>query len=130
MLLIENSAGKASGNSAKQMISQLIFIGTECRVSSAWSRVRTARLSFRLASPRGYLYDSEMARRRTKNRTGLARIEGVPFHNLWVGFVCLRCHELNTMDVGSEILDPNAAFETAVWPCKKCRYDHCRSSDL
>lgn len=71
-----------------------------------------------------------MARRKTNNRTGLARIEGVPVHDVWVGFVCLKCHQLNTIDIGTELLDPQAAFETGAWPCGKCGYLHSRNSDL
>jgi hypothetical protein len=71
-----------------------------------------------------------MARRKTKNRTGLDRIEGIRVHNAWVGFVCLNCSELNVLDIGTKLLDPQATFETAEWPCKKCGYLHNRNSDL
>lgn len=71
-----------------------------------------------------------MARRKTKNRTGLARIEGIPFHNAWVGFICLKCRELTTIDIGTKLIDPQAAFESASWPCGKCGYIHSKDSDL
>jgi len=71
-----------------------------------------------------------MPRRKTKNRTGLQRIEGVPFHDAWIAFVCLKCSELNLINVGTQLLDPQTAFQTASWPCRKCGYKHCRSTDL
>ncbi|MBI3851881.1 MAG: HNH endonuclease [Verrucomicrobia bacterium] len=71
-----------------------------------------------------------MARRKTKNRTGLARIEGILFHNVWVGFVCLKCRELTTIDIGTKMIDPQTAFETVSWPCQKCSYVHTKDSDL
>lgn len=71
-----------------------------------------------------------MARRKTKNRTGLTRIEGVPFHNVWVGFFCLNCRELTTIDIGAEFIDPQSAFDSANWPCGKCDYVHSKNSDL
>lgn len=71
-----------------------------------------------------------MARRKTKNRTRLARIEGIPAHNVWVGFVCLKCRELTTIDIGAKLIDPQSAFETASWPCQKCGHVHSKDSDL
>jgi hypothetical protein len=71
-----------------------------------------------------------MARRKTKHRTGLARIEGVPAHDAWVGFICLKCCDLNLISIGSELLDPQTTFETARWLCKKCGFVHGRTSNL
>ena len=71
-----------------------------------------------------------MARRNAKNRTGLYRIEGIPVHNAWVGFICLNCGELDVIDVGTSLLDPQTAFETAKWRCGKCGYLHSKNSDL
>ncbi len=71
-----------------------------------------------------------MPRRKTKNRTGLQRIEGVPFHHAWIAFVCLKCSELNSVDIGTRLLDPETAFQEACWSCKKCGYKHCRTTNL
>jgi hypothetical protein len=71
-----------------------------------------------------------VTRRKAKNKTGLSRIKGIPYHDAWVGFICLKCNELNNIRIGDELLDPKEAFETAVWECKKCFYVHSKESDL
>lgn len=71
-----------------------------------------------------------MARRKTVNRTGLPRIEGIPYHDAWVGFICLSCKELTNINIGQELLSPKTGYETAEWKCTKCDFLHCRESDL
>ncbi|MDO8537713.1 MAG: hypothetical protein Q7S21_02410 [archaeon] len=71
-----------------------------------------------------------MPRRKTKNITGLSRIEGIPFHEAWVGFICLSCKELNNIRIGNSLLEPKTAYETCGWECLKCGYVHSRNSDL
>ena len=71
-----------------------------------------------------------MARRKTKNRTGLERIEGVPVHHAFVAYVCLRCSHLNHIDVGLTLLDPQHIIETAPWTCSNGGYIHQREADL
>jgi hypothetical protein len=71
-----------------------------------------------------------MTRRKTKNITGLSRIEGIPYHDVWVGFICLNCKELNNIDIGKDLIDPDVAFETCEWECSKCNYVHSKDSDL
>src|SRR5947207_4079248 len=71
-----------------------------------------------------------MARRRTVNRTGLPRIEGIAVHDAFVGFICLKCSTLNHLKVGDNLLDPESAFAGAEWPCDHCGYEHCRKADL
>ncbi|MBI3601141.1 MAG: hypothetical protein HY097_10965, partial [Nitrospinae bacterium] len=71
-----------------------------------------------------------MARRKTKNITGLARIEGIPYHDAWVGFICLSCGSLNNIRIGLQLLDPKTTYETAEWKCSKCGYLHSKNSDL
>jgi 5-methylcytosine-specific restriction endonuclease McrA len=71
-----------------------------------------------------------MPRRKSKNVTGLSRIEGVQVHNAWIGFICLKCSELNVIDIGTQLLNPAAAFQSAKWECKSCSYVHSRNSDL
>lgn len=70
-----------------------------------------------------------MTRRKTVNKTGLPRIEGIPIHDAWVGFICLSCKELNNINIGTELLDPKSADELE-WKCKKCGYLHSKDSDL
>lgn len=71
-----------------------------------------------------------MTRRKTKNKTGLSRIEGIPFHEAWIGFICLNCKELNNIKIGSNLLDPKIAYDTCEWVCSKCHYVHSNESDL
>lgn len=71
-----------------------------------------------------------MPRRKTVHHTGLERIEGIPFHDAWVGFVCVKCSVLTHIQVGATLLDPQSSFESAAWKCKKCGYVHSRNSDL
>jgi hypothetical protein len=71
-----------------------------------------------------------MARRKTRNVTGLARLPGVSVHHAWVAFVCLKCSELNLIDVGTQLPESQTAFETARWPCRKCGYTHRKEADL
>ncbi|MDQ6762421.1 MAG: hypothetical protein M3015_07315 [Bacteroidota bacterium] len=71
-----------------------------------------------------------MTRRKTINKTGLSRIEGIPYHDAWVGFICLSCKELNNVNIGSKLLSPKNAYETSEWKCTKCGYLHSKESDL
>lgn len=71
-----------------------------------------------------------MARRKIKNITGLSRIEGVPFHEAWVGFICLSCKELNNIRIGNNLLEPKTSYETCKWECSKCKYIHSKKSNL
>ena len=71
-----------------------------------------------------------MVRRKTKNITGLSRIEGIPYHNAWVGFICLSCNSLNNIRIGLQLLDPETTYKTVEWKCSKCDYLHSKYSDL
>lgn len=71
-----------------------------------------------------------MARRQTVNKTRISRLEGIPFHDAWVGFICLSCKELNNINIGSELLHPATACESAEWKCVQCGYLHSKDSDL
>lgn len=71
-----------------------------------------------------------MARRQAVNITGLNRIEGIPVHHAWVGYICLKCSSLNTINIGLKLIDPNDAYETQSWKCRKCGYVHAKTSDL
>jgi hypothetical protein len=71
-----------------------------------------------------------MVRRKTRNQTGLSRIEGIPYHDAWVGFICLNCKELNNIRIGYQLLEPKTAYKTCEWKCAKCGYVHSKESDL
>ncbi len=71
-----------------------------------------------------------MTRRKITNITGLERIEGIPYHDAWIGFICLHCRSLNNIRIGLQLLDPKTSYETAEWTCDKCGYPHSKSSDL
>lgn len=71
-----------------------------------------------------------MVRRKTVHRTGLERIEGIPVHDAWIGFVCVQCSQFNCVRTGRTLLDSQAAFEAASWKCRNCGFLHSRNSDL
>lgn len=71
-----------------------------------------------------------MTRRKTKHRTGIPRIEGIPYHEAWVTYVCVRCKSLNHLRIGLELLTPQEAYETAEWICESCGFVHSRESDI
>lgn len=71
-----------------------------------------------------------MPRRKVIHRTGLERIEGIPFHDAWIGFICLKCSELNHIKIGLKLFEPESSFETASWPCRRCGYVHSKGTDL
>ena len=73
-----------------------------------------------------------MARRKTKHKTGLKRIAGIGIktHNPWIGYVCLNCGELNCTPLEGALLDPQTAYLTESWHCRKCKYIHSKSSPL
>lgn len=65
-----------------------------------------------------------MARRQTKNRTGIPRIEDLRANDAWVGFSCIKCARVTTISVGNSLVAPAAAFESATWRCARCKYMH------
>jgi len=71
-----------------------------------------------------------MTRRKTKNITGLPRIEGIPYHDAWVSFICLSCNRLNNLNIGDELLDPHTTYENAAWGCSNCGFVHNKNIDL
>jgi 5-methylcytosine-specific restriction endonuclease McrA len=71
-----------------------------------------------------------MPRRRTRNRTGIPRVEGRPVHDAWVGFNCVRCGHVNRVHIGPTLLTPEDAYETARWRCGECSFIHSRGSNL
>lgn len=71
-----------------------------------------------------------MARRRTKNRTGIPRIAGTPYHDPWIQFTCVACRKVNVLHIGPELITAKQAFETAQWGCEFCEYIHERGAPL
>ncbi len=71
-----------------------------------------------------------MARRKTVNKTGILRIEGIPYHEAWVAYKCLMCKEMNYVLTGHQLLNPSEAIENAVWKCGKCGFIHSKETDL
>lgn len=73
-----------------------------------------------------------MTRRKTKHRTGLPRIEGIGIkvHHAWIGYVCVNCEALNLFLIGDKLLGPNETYNSAVWKCCKCSYEHSKNSPL
>ena len=71
-----------------------------------------------------------MTRRTTTNLTGISRLEGIPYHDAWVGFICVKCHHLNHVSVGKKLLNPAKAYEDSSWKCNKCKFKHSRNTAL
>jgi len=71
-----------------------------------------------------------MDRRKTVNRTGILRIEGIPYHDAWVAYKCVNCREMNYIRIGQQLMNPNEALENAVWKCEHCGFVHSKESDL
>ncbi len=71
-----------------------------------------------------------MARRITVNTTGIRRIEGIPYHDAWIGYKCIKCKKMNYVCIGQKLLSPTDAFENCVWKCENCGFIHSIESDL
>jgi len=71
-----------------------------------------------------------LPRRKTKNVTGISRIQDIPYHDAWVSFVCVNCKEHNTFRVGQTLLNPSDAYETQQWECTHCGFIHSKETDL
>lgn len=71
-----------------------------------------------------------MARRKTKNRTNIKRLPGLPVHDAWISFICIKCSHVNFFHLGDKLLSPAEAYDNALWKCEKCKFVHSKSSDL
>lgn len=71
-----------------------------------------------------------MARRKTINKTNIKRLPGIPPHDAWVSFTCLRCSHRNYLQIGKNLLNPIESYINALWKCQDCGFIHSRSSDL
>lgn len=72
----------------------------------------------------------KMARRKSVNITGISRVEGIPYHDAWVAYKCVQCHEMNYIKIGQKLLTPTEAIATSVWKCNHCGFVHSKESDL
>jgi len=71
-----------------------------------------------------------MARRKSINKTGISRVEGIPYHDAWVAYKCINCREMNYLRIGQKLLTPKEATENAVWKCEHCEFIHSKESDV
>ncbi len=71
-----------------------------------------------------------MTRRKSVNITGISRIEGIPYHDPWVAYKCVQCHEMNYVKLGQKLLTPTEAIAACVWKCDHCGFVHSKESDL
>lgn len=71
-----------------------------------------------------------MVRRKSKNVTGISRLEGIPYHDAWVSYICVSCYSINYIRIGDQLLDPLETFDSAVWQCRQCEYLHSKDSDV
>ena len=71
-----------------------------------------------------------MTRRRSVNRTGIDRIEGIPYHDAWVAYICLNCLSINYVKIGQVLLTPSYAFDECLWICESCGFIHSKESDI
>lgn len=71
-----------------------------------------------------------MPRRATKNRTNIRRLTGIPYHDAWVSFACLKCSNRNYINIGKTLLHPDEAYQEASWKCENCGFIHSKNSDL
>lgn len=71
-----------------------------------------------------------MARRKSINKTEIKRLPGIPIHDAWVSFACLRCSQRNFLQIGKELLNPMESYLNALWKCQNCGFIHSKNSDL
>ncbi|HDK26982.1 MAG TPA: hypothetical protein ENG48_07850 [Candidatus Atribacteria bacterium] len=71
-----------------------------------------------------------MARRKTKNVTGITRIPEIGFHDAWVAYICVNCKELNMVCIGKKLLKPEQAYDECKWTCENCDFIHSKESNL
>jgi DNA-directed RNA polymerase subunit RPC12/RpoP len=69
-----------------------------------------------------------MARRTVTNETGIKRIEGIPYHDAWVSYICVQCKAINFVRIGQQLLAPPEALETCEWKCEYCGFVHSKQS--
>lgn len=73
-----------------------------------------------------------MARRKTRNHTGIAHRPEIDSSALWIVYTCVNCSMLNAENIGKKMITPEDAYKKCEWICKdkKCKFKHSRKSDL
>lgn len=71
-----------------------------------------------------------MARRRSKNATGIPRLVGVPYHDAWIYYACVRCRKGNLVQIGLSLELLRDVYETASWECEHCGFTHKKDAAL
>ena len=71
-----------------------------------------------------------MTRRSTTNSTNIPRIPGVPFHDAWVQYNCIKCGNSNFLRIGNKLLIPSETFANHNWNCSNCGFVHSKSSPI
>ena len=71
-----------------------------------------------------------MPRRKSVNKTGISRVEGIPYHDAWAAYKCVNCQEMNYILIGQTLITPKQAVENEVWKCNHCGFVHSKESDL
>lgn len=71
-----------------------------------------------------------MPRRKSKNRTNIRRLPGIPYFDAWVSFSCLKCSHRNYIKIGKKLLSPSEAYDNVLWKCEYCGYIHSKNTDL
>ena len=76
------------------------------------------------------LYGIVMARRTTKNTTGIPRIEGLTSHDAWISYSCVQCQERNFENIGQQLFKQDEAYEKCRWMCSCCHTVHANDQEL
>lgn len=69
-------------------------------------------------------------RRKTKNNTGILRIEGIPYNSAFIVFPCICCKSVNYINIGSQLLSPHEAYNNLELQCNNCNQIHSKNEDL
>jgi hypothetical protein len=72
----------------------------------------------------------QMARRITKNKTGISRVENISSHDAWASYSCINCGYRNYEKIGLNLPNPSDAYKNFVWTCVHCVFVHSRTNDL
>lgn len=71
-----------------------------------------------------------MARRRTRNQTGIPRDSSISAHHAWVTFVCVQCGHLNHVNCGASLPDLDYMLDSTGLVCESCGFVHATTSPL
>jgi hypothetical protein len=71
-----------------------------------------------------------MARRKTTNQTGIQRLEGIPYHDAWIFYACVKCRRGNWIQAGQNLSEFREGLDSARWVCEHCGFLHSSNSPL